>query len=110
MEMLGGFFLTRHYEEKGPAGDLRGIEILGYDPVRKIYTDASIDSSGTSATGTVTLTGNTWRATATTRAGGMSFKQRCTFTTPVSNAFTVVCEASTDGKTWEPVFEGKWTR
>ena len=60
---------------------MKGIEIIGYDSARKIYTDTSADGSGAAARGTMT-----------------------------SNAFTVKCGVSGDGKTWAPIFEGKWTK
>ncbi len=111
-ELLGGFFLVRRYKETGPGGELNGIEVLGYDPVKKAFTDSGFDSSGFAGSGTWTVSGDTWSFVGGGVAGGKEFRQRCTLTFGAGSttAFTVKCDASPDGGAWTPVFEGKWTK
>src|SRR6185295_7409993 len=51
-QMLGGFFVERHYKEKGPAGERRGIHVFGHDPVKKTYITSDFDSMGGYGSGT----------------------------------------------------------
>ena len=110
--LLGGFFLVRQYKQRGAGGDLSGIEILGYDPAKKTYTDSGFDSSGLAFSGTWTVNGDTWNFVGGGMAGGKEFRQRCalTFGAGSTTAFTVKCDASPDGSAWTPAFEGNWKK
>lgn len=107
-----GFFLQLNREIKDPAGEVRHLSMIGYDPVARKYTWAWFDlASGASASFTMTNNGNTWITTGggTSRAG-KPFQERCTssFASPVLATFQ--CETSADGKTWSPAIEGKATK
>src|SRR5262245_1804071 len=62
----GGFFLERRSDGKGPAGEVKGLEIMGYDSAKKVYTYNFYDSMGTTGSGTMTVSGDTWNTTGTT--------------------------------------------
>jgi Protein of unknown function (DUF1579) len=110
-ELLGGYFLVRRYEEKNASGTIKGIEVLGFDSAKKTYTDTSFDSSGVAASGTIAVTGNTWSFSGTLSAAGQNIGQRCTLVVgATSTSFTVKCDASVDGTSWLPVYEGRWTK
>jgi len=110
-QLVGGFFLDRQVDETGPMGKVTGRMMIGYDPVKKTYITSGFDSTGTYDSGTVTLSGNTWTFLTSGFAGGQAMQSRCRVPlAPGNTAFTVTCEVSTDGKTWAPSFEGRWTR
>src|SRR5262249_4389817 len=108
--MPGGFAIQHHWDEKNPLGAVKGTEIWAYDAMKKTYTFNYFTSLGESGSGTMSVTGNTWSFT----GSGVSFDGkpgygRCTDVLSGST-FTAKCDASTDGKTWAPSFEGKWTK
>jgi hypothetical protein len=107
----GGFFLERRFDGKGPAGEMKGVEIMGYDPAKKVYTYTYFDSMGATGSGTMTVSGDTWNATGTTNVGGKSMHERCALTfAAVGTSLNIKCDGSTDGKSWASTFEGKATK
>ena len=107
----GNFFLQRSYEGKSPMGEMRGIEILGYDAAKKVYTYNSFDSLGMMGSGTMTVKGSTWTASGTSTIGTMVMRDRCTLDFGAgSTTIAIKCETSSDGKSWAPTFEGKATK
>jgi len=107
----GGFFLERRSEGKGPAGDMKALEIMGYDSAKKVYTYSYFDSMGAAGSGTMTVSGNTWNVTGTGSMGEKTLQERCALTfASGGTSLDVKCEGSTDGKTWTPTLEGKATK
>jgi hypothetical protein len=107
----GNFFVERRFEGKGPMGTISGVEILGYDPAKKVYTYHVFDSFGTMGSGTMTLSGSTWTAAGTSSTGGKVMHDRCKLAFGAgSTTLTFTCDMSSDGKTWTPSFEGKATK
>lgn len=107
----GQFFVERRFEGKGPMGEMKGLEVLGYDSGKKAYTFNFFDSMGVVGSGTMTVSGETWTATGTGNMGGTTFHDRCTLAFGAgSSTLTIKCEMSSDGKTWAPSFEGKATK
>jgi hypothetical protein len=108
----GGFVVEDRWDEKDPLGNVKGLQIWGYDPLKKLYTYNYFTSVGEIGGGTVTMNGSTW----TWNGSGVTYEGKnawsrgtITFTGP--NAFTQKAEASPDGgKTWAVNFEGKWTK
>ena len=107
----GNFFVERRFEGKGPMGEMRGLEILAYDSVKKVHTFNFFDSMGSTGSGTLTLSGDTWTATGIGSMGGQTFHDRCTLALGAGGTtLTIKCEMSADGKKWAPSFEGKATK
>ena len=107
----GNFFVERRYEGKSPMGEMKGLEILGYDSGKKTYTFNGFDSMGIMASGTMTVSGNTWNFQGTGTMAGMVFHDRCTLAFGEgSKTLTIKCEMSQDGKKYAPSFEGKATK
>jgi hypothetical protein len=111
-EMLpGGFFLQHHWDENNPLGNVKGLEVWGYDSIKKMYSYNYFNSIGEIGSGTITINGSTWNfAGGGVTYDGKSGKGRCSLTFAGTTAFTVKCEVSTDGNAWAPNFEGKWTK
>ncbi len=107
----GNFFVQRSYQGKSPMGEMKGIEMYGYDAAKKVYTFNSFDSLGMMASGTMIAKGSTWTATGTSTMGTTTWRDRCTLEFGAGGStMTFKCEMSTDGKTWTPTFEGKATK
>jgi hypothetical protein len=108
----GGFSVPHRWEEKGPLGTVKGLEVLSYDAVKKSYTYNYFSSAGEMGSGTAPWTGNTitWTGSGTTYEGKPAWG-RCTWTIANPTSFAVKCDASADGKTWiNGTFEGKFTK
>jgi hypothetical protein len=109
--LLGGFWIDRRFEDKGPAGSRKGVHVFGYDPVKKTYVTFDFDNLGGYGSGTATVSGKTWIFMETRVAGGKPLQNRCPLTFAADGkSFTVKCEVSTDGYKWTPAFEGTWKK
>ena len=107
----GNFFIQRLYQGKSAMGEMQGLEILGYDAAKKVYTFNSFDSMGMRGSGTLTVKGNTWTSTGTATMGTAVIHDRCTMDFGAgATTLTVKCDMSTHGKSWTPTFEGKATK
>jgi len=52
----GGFFLQRSFQGKGPMGEMQGVEIIGYDAIKKTYGFHFFESTGVMGSGTMAVT------------------------------------------------------
>jgi hypothetical protein len=104
----GGFFIQRRFDGTSPAGKMEGVEIMGYDAVKKAYFFNFFESTGIMGSGTLTVKGNTWTAQGVGQMGPQTMNQRCTLTFGAGNAtLAIKCDMSIDGgKTYAPAFEG----
>ena len=110
-EMLpGGFAVIHRWDEKNPLGSLKGTEIWAYDPIKKTYTMNYFTNLGEVGSGTFTINGNTVTATSSgiTYEGKMGYGRGTWTLSPTT--ITVKWDASSDGKTFAPSFEGRWTK
>ena len=112
-EMLpGGFFLTHHWDERNPIGNLKGVETWGFDSEKKSYVYNYYTSFGEMGSGTIAITGATW----TFASSGVTFDgkrawSRCRYNFAGTASFTVKCDASADGKAWAAnIFQATWTK
>jgi hypothetical protein len=107
----GNFFVQRSYQGKSPMGEIQGLEIFAYDGAKKVYTFNAFDSLGMMGSGTMTVKNNTWTATGTSTMGDATMHDRCALEFGAGGStLAIKCEMSTDGKTWNPTFEGKATK
>ncbi len=105
---LGGFFLECRWEEKGPTGVIRGVEIDGFDSVNKSYSTHSFSSDGGTGAGSITIKGNGWTFLVDAIQGGKQVKARGTAEfSPDLMGYTGKSEVSLDGKTWTLLAEAK---
>jgi hypothetical protein len=108
---LGGYFLDCRWEEKGPTGMIRGIEIDGYDSVNKVYTTHTFGSDGGMGSGSITINGNSWTFLVDVIQAGKQLKARSAAEfSPDGMNFTGKSEISLDGKTWTILGESKGTK
>ena len=109
--ILGGFFLQAQETEKGAMGKTQNLEIDAYDPVNKNFVSNLYQSDGTKFSGTLTISGNTitWAGTWVIGGKGYQFKEPLVLAGD-SMSGTAKGEVSADGKTWVPLFEGKFVK
>ncbi|MBV9157166.1 MAG: DUF1579 family protein [Acidobacteriaceae bacterium] len=107
--MQGNFFLMIHSNFSLGMGSGLEVGVMGYDPVRKVYTYASYNSFGEHETGTGTLDGDTWtwNSEQTGMPGG---KWRYTQKILSPTSFSIKFEMAPDGSTWATAMEGKSTK
>ena len=99
--ILGGFFLQCRLTEKDFAGEERILEIDGYDPVNKNFTDDSYGDDGSRFSGVLTITGNTWTHAGRWVSEGKQYQYKGTFVlAPDLASGTYKDEISLDGKAW----------
>jgi hypothetical protein len=109
--ILGGFYLQARYTEKGATGEVRSIEINGYDPLNKNFTSNMYSDDGTRFSGVVTASGNTltWEGKWVIAGKQYQFKEPFIMAADRMSG-TAKAEISADGKTWTPCFEGTYTK
>jgi hypothetical protein len=106
--ILGGFFFEFQSTAKGPAGESRGIWILGYDPLNKKFFINEYYDNGSTASGTYVFDGNTCTYSGKCAIGGKLYMLKMIAALAVDlMTYTVRGEISSDGKTWAPYYEGK---
>jgi len=109
--ILGGFFFQGRGTEKGPAGEVRYLELDGYDPVNKNFTSDIYLDDGERFSGVLTIAGSTWTYAGRWVSGGKQyqFKGTSVFAPDLASG-TYKEEISSDGKTWTTSAESKWTK
>jgi hypothetical protein len=109
--ILGGFFLQGRETEKGPIGWTRVLEIFGYDPVNKNFPTQSYADNGSTFSGVLTVTQNTYTWAGKLVVAGKQYQYKGTFVlAPDLTSGTYEEEISVDGKTWTPWRETKFTK
>ena len=109
--ILGGFFLHWDFGLKGPDGEIKGIEIDSYDPVRKVFRAQWWNDDGSITTGTYTPRGNVIEFSGKTVTPDKQYELRQTYTFSADGmSYTYKDEVSMDGKTWIPWSESKGTK
>ena len=109
--ILGGFLLQARSTEKGPAGETRGLEIDGYDPMNKNLCSQSYRDDGSTFSGVITASGNTYTWAGKFVVAGKQYQYKGTFElAPDLASATYNEEISVDGKTWTPLGEARYTK
>lgn len=70
----GGFFLVRRYVTKTPVGEIKGLEVIGYDAEARAYLQRGFNSFGEAHTYTGSVDGDTWDWRHETRVGTRAYK------------------------------------
>jgi hypothetical protein len=109
--IVGGAFFQDESVEKGPAGEVRSLDIYRYDPVNKNFPFTQYLSNGTSSSGTLTVNGNTLIWESPIDVEGKAYTVRDTFLyDPAALRFAGKAEISADGETWRLWFEATYTK
>lgn len=106
--MTGGFHVECHSVEKGPAGEVTGHGIMGYDAEEKKYTYYNTDSMGSAFLAKGTVAGNVWTWTATMRMAGKAYNVKYVETVAASGR-TFKADVG-EGSAMKPLMQGTATR
>ena len=102
--VLGGFFLEMYARDISDNGYLLEHKVMRtYDPTKKAFVDYIFENDGTVSMNTVTVDGNTWTMTGTTKdSEGKDYRTRAVeVVSPDGRTLTGTFEySSDDGKTW----------
>jgi hypothetical protein len=111
--ILGGFFVERRDTEKDAKGvESQDLALDGYDPVNKNFTTTEFGDDGGIYSGVFTLSGNTgtWSGKSISVAGKQYSFRGTTIYAADWMSSTNKGEVSSDGKTWVPFSEIKYTK
>ena len=109
--ILGGFFFQCQLSGKGAEGEMRLLEIDGYDPVNKNFSSDFYLGDGRRFSRVLTIAGNTWTWAGKRAVGGKQYQLKENFVLAADLASaTDKTEISLDGKTWTTSSESKWTK
>jgi len=109
--ILGGFFLQCRWTDRGPAGEARGLEIDGYDPVNKNFSSDIYSGGGGRFSGMLTIAGTTWTYAGKWTIAGKQYQLKDSYTfAPDLKSATQTAEISADGNTWTPLVSSNWTK
>ena len=109
--LMGGFALEWKGEEKGPFGGVQFGEVDVYDASSKTYPYLGYQNDGTIWSGSMVVSGNTWKATATITSKGAGYKIRSEGSfSGDGKVWTWKTEISVDGKTWALWTQGTMTK
>jgi hypothetical protein len=109
--LAGGFALELTGEETGVFGGTKFGEIDVYDTAAKANRYLGYQDDGSTWQGSSSFTGNVLKFSGTQTAKGVSYQVRGTITFAADGkSFTQQAEVSTDGKTWAPWWETKYTK
>lgn len=107
----GGFYVVCRFEGQGPAGEMKGLGIMGYSGERKRFTYYGIGNDqgeGASATGEVA--GDTWNWEGESMMGGQTMKARYTLKVASADSYSFRFEMSMGGGPWTLVQTGTAAR
>jgi hypothetical protein len=109
--ILGGFFIQGHWVEKGASGVVRGFETFGYDPMTGNYPQSFYQDDGSKGSGAYTVNGNIWNYVGASVTGGKKYMVRWTMTFAADlMSITQKFDFSTDGNSWTPFGDQKYTK
>jgi hypothetical protein len=109
--ILGGFFVQCRYTSKTPTGEVRILEVRGYDPVNKNFFGEQYSDNGARTSSVLTITGNTWTLAGKLVTAGKQYQVKGTFElAPDLASAAFKSEISVDGETWTPFRESRYTK
>lgn len=110
-KVLKGFFFQNQVTEKGPMGETQIIEMISYDPVKKLFISNEYHDDGLVFSGTYDFKGNVCIYMGKTTIEGKPYFAKNVLTLSADMiTLTASGELSTDGSTWVPWLEAKYTR
>lgn len=107
--MPGGFFVETRTEGNGTMGVLKGLAIMGYDAVEKVYTYDAFNNFGEADHFKGTVQGDTWTWNSEGMMSGKPTKMRFTAKEVSPTMYTMKFEIAADSD-WTTVMEGKATK
>lgn len=109
--ILGGFFFEGREVEKGSTGEMRNLEIDEWNPASNNFASNIYQDDGSRFLGTLSVEGNTvtWAGKFTVAGKEYQLREPLVLAADLKSG-TAKAEISTDGNTWTPFFEAKFTK
>jgi hypothetical protein len=109
--ILGDFFFQDEQIEKGPMGETHALDIYRYNPANKNFAFNGYMNDGSTISGTLTVSGNTFTWELKFGPAGKQYLVREPFILASDHkSLTGKAEISSDGKAWIPWFEANYTK
>jgi len=106
----GGFFVVCNTDGKGPAGEMKGVGILGWDADEKAYTSYGIDNMGFAALYRGHRRNDVWTWTGRMKVGGKEIRGRYTLKELSPTAYKFKWEMAEGDGPFATLMEGKETK
>ena len=106
----GNFAVVCHSDGKSQTSSVKGLSIMGWDPVAKTYTYYSTDTNGRSTFSRGTFEGDTWTWNNETTINGKSFAVRFTLKQVSQDVATYKFEMGPPGEPMKLMMDGRQTR
>ncbi len=102
-----GFHVVCKSQGTAPMGPMQGLGIMGYNPVKQVYTHYGIDTYGWTGMSEGTRSGDSWTYHSEETMEGKTFHSRFTMKmeSPTKMAFSWAM--SEDGETWTEMMSGE---
>jgi hypothetical protein len=94
----------------GPMGPMKGLAIIGYDAVKKVYTHYGVDSSGWSDLSEGVHVGSEWIFKSEMMVEGNKYHSRFTMNVQSPSKMTFAWEVSADEQDWVTLMDGTSTK
>jgi hypothetical protein len=101
-----GFHVICKSKGETPMGPSQGLGIIGYDPVKKVYTHYGVDSGGWVGLSEGNRSGDVWTFQSKETMEGKTFHSRFTMKMESPTEMTFSWEMSEDGETWTVMMDG----
>jgi len=106
----GGWHLVCDSQGTGPMGPMKAQTFMTYDRAAKQYRYFSVSNMPEAEMATGDRQNGTWQWMTDVTLEGKKIQSRFIMNEQSPSSYTMKWETSTDGKTWQPVFEGKGTK
>ena len=104
------FHVVCRSEGTGPTGPMESLGIMGYNPMKEVYTHYGVDNNGWSGYSEGTRSGDTWTFHSEETMGGVTYHSRFTMTMESDDRMTFSWAMSEDGMNWETLMTGESRR
>ncbi len=85
---------------------MSGLGIMGYNPIKAVYTHYGVDNSGWSGYSEGTRSADTWTFHSQETVGAVTYHSRFTMTMESTDRMTFSWSMSEDGESWEMLMTG----
>lgn len=109
--MPGKFFLACMMESKDPSGTIMEMQsMLGWDAEKKVYRSWSFDNLGRFESAAGTVKDDAWTWIGESHRGDKTVQTRYVVSDAKPDTYAFSYETSPDGKSWTPVWSGKYSK
>lgn len=104
------FHVVCRSEGTGPAGPMKGLGIIGYNPGKGVYTHYGVDNTGWAGISEGSRDGDVWTFRSKEEMGGKTYHTRFSMTWLSASKMKFSWEMSEDGTDWMVLMDGTSTK